>query len=337
MKILYAIQGTGNGHLSRATALLPLLKQRAKVDVLISGNQSQLAVSFSVEYYRNGLSFIPSSKGGIDLKKTLKQIRLFRFFKEVRSLPVEQYDLVISDFEPVSAWACKLKGVKCFEFSHQAAVRMKESPQSKRLFPLGRIILEHYCPSQKRFGFHFSNYNDHTFFPILRPEIVSANPSNGNHVLVYLTAYSFSLLEQCFSKMSTEFRIYTKEVREIIIRGNITAIPIGEVRFFDDLVSCKGVICGAGFELPAEALYLQKKLLVLPYENHYEQHCNAQALRQLGVTVLYSLNKENQEQLQKWINDGQAVDYSWTNQINQSIETVLGAAQDLTGIVPVWD
>ena len=40
MKILYGIQGTGNGHLSRAEEIVPILKKMAHVDVLISGNQS---------------------------------------------------------------------------------------------------------------------------------------------------------------------------------------------------------------------------------------------------------------------------------------------------------
>ncbi|NDB36263.1 MAG: glycosyl transferase, partial [Flavobacteriia bacterium] len=41
MKILYAIQGTGNGHISRAIALVPEFQKLVEVDVLISGTQSQ--------------------------------------------------------------------------------------------------------------------------------------------------------------------------------------------------------------------------------------------------------------------------------------------------------
>ena len=48
MRILYAIQGTGNGHISRATALVPRLKERADVDVLISGVQSDITPPFHV-------------------------------------------------------------------------------------------------------------------------------------------------------------------------------------------------------------------------------------------------------------------------------------------------
>ncbi|MEM6298665.1 MAG: glycosyl transferase, partial [Bacteroidota bacterium] len=35
MNILFAIKGTGNGHLSRARAVIPHLKKYGKVDLLV--------------------------------------------------------------------------------------------------------------------------------------------------------------------------------------------------------------------------------------------------------------------------------------------------------------
>jgi uncharacterized protein (TIGR00661 family) len=51
-----------------------------------------------------------------------------------------------------------------------------------------------------------------------------------------------------------------------------------------------GIITGGGFETPAEALYLNKKLMVIPLRNHYEQYCNSAALAQLGIKVLQARN-----------------------------------------------
>ena len=65
MKILYAIQGTGNGHLSRALEIIPLLKEYGEVDILISGNQSQVNLPFEIKYRFHGLSFVASKSGGI--------------------------------------------------------------------------------------------------------------------------------------------------------------------------------------------------------------------------------------------------------------------------------
>ena len=72
MKILYAIQGTGNGHLSRAKELYSVLNNRVEVDVLISGNQFEVECPFPVKYRVNGIVFVFGKKGGIDYLKTLK-------------------------------------------------------------------------------------------------------------------------------------------------------------------------------------------------------------------------------------------------------------------------
>jgi len=112
MKVLYAIQGTGNGHITIAKDLIPRLKQFAEVDILISGCHVEITLPFEVKYKLNGLGFIFGKKGGIDYVETYKRSRLKQLFKEIKELPVEEYDLVISDFEPVSAWACYLKKLK---------------------------------------------------------------------------------------------------------------------------------------------------------------------------------------------------------------------------------
>ena len=63
MKILYAIQGTGNGHVSRAMDIVPLLKKKVDTDVLISGIQSDIPLPFPVQYRYKGLSFIFGKNG----------------------------------------------------------------------------------------------------------------------------------------------------------------------------------------------------------------------------------------------------------------------------------
>src|ERR1700712_4126589 len=104
MKIPYAIQGTGNGHLSRARDIIPLLLQKGEVDILISGIQADIDLPYPVRYRFKGLGFIFGKKGGVDLMETYKKGNIRRLLSEINSLPIESYDLVISDFEPVSAW-----------------------------------------------------------------------------------------------------------------------------------------------------------------------------------------------------------------------------------------
>lgn len=103
MKVLYAIQGTGNGHVSRANAIIPLLQQYCQTEVLLSGTQADVDVQHPLAHRLRGMSFVFGKKGGIDFYKTFQQLQTRRFLREIQALPVEQYDLVINDFEPVSA------------------------------------------------------------------------------------------------------------------------------------------------------------------------------------------------------------------------------------------
>ena len=56
MKILYALQGTGNGHLARAQKMLPILENYGELDVFISGSNSQLKLENYQFKHHKGLS-----------------------------------------------------------------------------------------------------------------------------------------------------------------------------------------------------------------------------------------------------------------------------------------
>src|ERR1043165_3349999 len=128
MKILFAIQGTGNGHLSRARDIYPELAKYGDVDVLISGIQADVDVPFPVKFKLYGMSFIFGKRGGVDIVETARRLKLIKLLQDIRQLPVEDYDLVINDFEPVSAWACRSKKVPCISVSHQCAVLHRNAP-----------------------------------------------------------------------------------------------------------------------------------------------------------------------------------------------------------------
>ena len=98
MKVLYAIQGTGNGHICRARDIIPILQQKVELDILVSGIQVDIDLPTEVKYQFKGLSFIFGKKGGVNFFQTWKKNKVRRFFQEMNSLPVEEYDLIINDF-----------------------------------------------------------------------------------------------------------------------------------------------------------------------------------------------------------------------------------------------
>jgi hypothetical protein len=84
--------------------------------------------NYDLPFIHKCLCNIPGSKGGINFKKTFLKLRIFRFLIDVARLPVKKYNMVLCDFEPVAAWACRLKGRKCIGLSHQNAVLHPNAP-----------------------------------------------------------------------------------------------------------------------------------------------------------------------------------------------------------------
>ncbi len=336
MKILYAIQGTGNGHLSRARDIIPLLQAKADVDILISGEQADVQLPYEILYRYKGLGFIFGKKGGVDLVKTYRKARLKRLYKEINQLPVEAYDLVISDFEPVSAWACYRKNKPCVALSHQSAVLNKNAPQPKHADVIGRSVLKNYAPATLHYGFHFVAYDRQIYTPVIRKQIRDMRVSRLSHYTVYLPSYEDARLVKVLGIFkNTQWQVFSKHCTKIKSYGNIVISPIENEAFMQSMASCSGVLCGAGFETPAEALFMGKKLLVIPMKGQYEQHCNAAALKGMGVPVIKSLKKKHSEKIADWLASGHTVPVDYPDITEQIIDTVLSRVQELaTPLLP---
>ena len=302
MKILYAIQGTGNGHMSVAREVIPYLKKRAEVDILVSGTQVDIGLPYDIKYKLHGMGFVFGKKGGIDYLDTYKKSRIKLLFKEINTIPVEEYDLVFSDFEPVSAWACYLRNQPCIGFSHQAAVANKRSPKPQKNDLLGRAVLKYYAPTSQRYGFHFLPYDTNIFTPIIRQEIRSKKSVNEGHYTVYLPAYGDKKIIRLLAQFpEVKWEVFSKNSKETYSMDGITINPIANDAFIESMVSAAGVLCNAGFQTPAETLFLKKKLIVIPMKGQYEQQCNAAALKMMGVPVLKNLKTKQYRKVKEWL------------------------------------
>ncbi len=324
MKVLYAVQGTGNGHLSRAMDVVPCLQRRAEVDVLVSGIQADLKLPFPVKYQMHGLSFIFGKAGGVDLWKTFMSSTVRRLINEVNTLPIEQYDLVINDFEPISAWACHTRDKECIGLSHQAAALDVQSPKPKEVDMLGKFIMKNYAPTSISYGFHFKQYNQRIFTPVIRQQVRQLEVTDQGHYTVYLPSYDDArLLKHLMRFPDITWHVFSKHNKTPFEMRNVRVQPIANVAFIQSMASSAGVLCGAGFETPAEALFLRKKLLVIPMKNQYEQHLNASALEQLGVPVLKSLKPKNDIAIESWLNSKHKIVVDYPDCTQQIIDRLL--------------
>ncbi|MEP1983279.1 MAG: glycosyltransferase family protein, partial [Maribacter dokdonensis] len=99
--------------------------------------------------------------------------------------------------------------------------------------------------------------------------------------------------------------------------------PITNEAFVKSMASSSGILCGAGFETPAESLYMQKKLMVVPMKGQYEQQCNAAALADMGVPVIKSLKTKHLPKLQHWLDTETIVPVDYPDITDQIVSQLL--------------
>ncbi|MGZ5253231.1 MAG: glycosyltransferase family protein [Flavitalea sp.] len=331
MKILYSIQATGNGHISRAMELIPYLEQFGKVDLFLSGSNSTLELKYPVKFRSRGLSLHYTCKGSLDYWKT-SRISFSRIMKEVRELPVENYDLILNDFECITSMACKQKRKESINFGHQASFMSDRTPRPQNRSTIGEFVLKNYAKASSYVGLHFDNYDSFIYSPVIKQEIIDVFPQDHGYITVYLPAYCEADLLKVFSKYKDiRFEIFSRESKGRKRIDNIELIPVDSAAFNQSLIYCHGLITGGGFETPAEALYLKKKLIAIPIRGQYEQQCNAAALRGLSATICDSLEDDFDRRFNRWINEPFFGGYKQRQTTMQIIEKVISRKEELVG------
>ncbi|MEY2830551.1 MAG: hypothetical protein RIQ33_2409 [Bacteroidota bacterium] len=320
-KIFYAVQATGNGHLSRATQLYPYLKKYGEVDFFVSGSNSTLDYPFPVKYRSKGWSLHYSKCGGLNYWDVFKSTQPINLYKDAAQLPLKEYDFVINDFDFITSIACKIQKVNSVQLGHQASFISANTPRPEKKSKVGEIILKHYAKATNNIGLHFQKYDDFIFPPVIKNEIIQSNVTNLNHVTVYLPAFQQECLYENFKKLKEiQFHWFLPEIIQPYTENNITFYPVNQELFNRSLVSCHGLITGGGFETPSEALYLGKRLMSIPIQDHYEQQCNAAALKKMGVVVLENIDENFARHIEKWYLSLPTKTSVKANDINSTIE-----------------
>jgi len=305
MKILYGVQGTGNGHISRARAMAPALaEQGLSVDYLFSGRAAERYFDmspFGNYQLRNGLTFVVKN-GRIDRINTIKKSGFRRFVQEVKNLDLSSYDLVLTDFEPVTAWAAKIAKKRCIGISRQYAFcyDIPKVPSG-----IGQLVFSYYAPAQIKLGCHWDSFGE----PIL-PPIIENNPFprkiESDLILVYLPFENLPDLISVLNKLSDiRFEVYHPEATEDRQLNNVKVFKPARQTFQQSMARCSGVIGNAGFEMASEALHMGCPLLVKPLKGQVEQLSNVMNLKLLGLAD--SIDEVESEAIHQWINNKKPV------------------------------
>ncbi|MGD8901501.1 MAG: glycosyltransferase family protein, partial [Desulfobacterales bacterium] len=124
MKILYGVQATGNGHISRSREVIQHLKDLGhEVRVILTGRDP--ALLWEMETFEpydtfRGLTFI-SRRGKVRIIRTTLQLNLFQFYRDIASYDASGFDLVVTDFEPVAARIARRNKIPSIGVGHQYA------------------------------------------------------------------------------------------------------------------------------------------------------------------------------------------------------------------------
>ena len=293
LNILYGISTDGNGHISRARQVISALEESgANITELFSGSNREPSFDpelFSNAFYRKGYER-SKQDGRVNLFNTVAKnvLALPRLGYEIATFDFKPYDLVISDFEPISSLGVRFHNI--FSDEHIPSIGLANQYAFEQNVPKVPGVLmnnaHNLARAKIRMGVHFHHFGLQGILPPLIGNIV-ASPVEKNKILVYLGAENIetvtSFLEQ---HKKYGFHIYSKEVQAPYVQGHMNFKPISDEEFHKDMQDCEGVITNAGFMTSAEALHLGKKLLLKPISGHPEQHSNALAMQGLDAAFI---------------------------------------------------
>ena len=336
MRIVYGVQSTGRGHLSRLLGLIPLFDRDGhELLVIISGYDDppedvvNALRDIRCERFQ-GLSMIEDGAGGVSKRGTMKAFArhlpgLFESFHRAHGM-ISSFapDLIVSDFEPITGSPFVAPGT--FKvgigneaiLSHASAVRPPKAKLDRfnvnvvrKLFTSGVDVL---------LGCHFYPLDGSCLPPILRPEVLSTAVENRGHLVVY-HAYRGLLapvLDYAEGHPERPIIVYSDAPPT---RGSAENVRYERDpgRFVEDLATCDAYVGTAGFQSICEAFYLGKKIVVQPIAGQYEQRWNAAQLEMHAMGQWYRddlehnlsqpFNRTLQRQLSPWYRSGARLCY----------------------------
>jgi uncharacterized protein (TIGR00661 family) len=300
MRIAYGVHGYGQGHATRAWAVLPELLERHEVRTFAGGDAFEALSDAFVVRKIPTLAFV--YRGGRrstwrTLERNLPLLRdVITVGETTRSVldDLRRFapDVVVCDCEPWTFRAAGLLSIPRISFDHFGImVRCKvplpwgdwlRSLVDRSLYQLllgraERALVSSFYPAPTR------SPDVRLIGPLLRSQVRSLTPSEGSHVLAYFNQGATQLTDSILRALvgaGAEVRLYGSKQRGRA--GNLVFRPRADRAFLEDLATCRAVISTAGNQLVGEAMQFGKPLLVLP-EASVEQRMNAAAVARLSL------------------------------------------------------
>jgi uncharacterized protein (TIGR00661 family) len=303
--ILYGVNGEGAGHSTRAKEVMTHLVAEghrvhvASFDRGLQNLKGQFDVTeiygFRFAYVNNRVRYKRTiAKNLLTVPQAAKSLALLK-----NLVDDEKIDLVITDFEPLTCHIGHKKRLPVISIDNQHCLTnavVSYPKKYRRDAAAAKIVTKLMTPRANAylvisfFKAPIRKRNTFLFPPLLRREILEATPTEGDHVLVYVTSPA-PALAKLLNQIRCKFIAYGFG-REGV-EGNIAFKKPSLEGFFSDLVSARAVIANSGFSLVTEALHLGKPYLGVPVSHQFEQIFNAYWLQKSGYGAYWEeLNRE---------------------------------------------
>src|SRR5712691_3935865 len=306
--ILYGVNGEGAGHSTRAKEVLAHLREQGHTLHVASFERGLRNLSgdfevteifgFRFAYVNNRVRYKRTiAKNLVTMPQAAKSIRRLKDL-----IAKGKIDLVITDFEPLTCHVGHGMGLPVVSIDNQHCLTnavVSYPRQYRRDAAAAKLVTRMMTPHADAylvisfFTAPVKERNTFLFPPLLRQEILNATPTQGGHVLAYVTSPA-PALAGLLGSIRCQFVAYGfgREGKE----ENITYKKPSLDGFFTDLTSAKAIVANSGFSLVTEALHLGKPYLAVPVLHQFEQIFNAHWLDKAGCGAYWEeLNKERVE------------------------------------------
>lgn len=301
-RILYGVAGEGFGHSSRSELMGRRLLE-AGHEVLFAASQKSLR--YLGQYFPErvaevyGLGFV-CQHGRVNPARTfLRNLRDYpRGFQTNRQLweraRAFEPDMVISDFEPFSAWWAWRHRIPCVSLDHehfltvckldriaghrQDSLLAKAVSRSYHAWADAYVIINFFKTPLK-------NPRGVLVPPVVRDSVQAIRSWEGDYILCYST-YSDPATRQRLTEVLRQFppqRFFVYGFDQDAEEGNILFKKTSTEGFIHDLAGSRGVVATAGFSLLSECLYFRKRMLLNPVAGQYEQIVNTHYIKKAGL------------------------------------------------------
>ena len=351
MRIAYGVMGYGRGHAMRTMSVLPALMAEHEVTVFAGGDAYDVLAPRFPTVRIPIIGYQYSAAGTHSLPKTIA--RNFNPMADLllggdgmaeveRAMRERGIQLVISDSEAWTHRVAQRLDIPRISFDHVGIIAYCKPHFPPDLWALGmrdawgyralmgvpeRILISSFYPAEPAYP------QVKVIGPMLRNEVISTQPKNGDYLLAYFNKGEHQYLphvDRALRLLDTKVIVYGTRHRGVDDNLDFRAPSVeGFVR---DLAHCRAVLSTAGNQLIGEAIHFGKPILAMP-EKAFEQRLNAYMIERMGVGMRGDLMSLSPSDVDRFLGND---DYYRSNMGEHRGDGRAEAIEALRGYIGEW-